>query len=70
METCNVTPIFEKGDKQLIKNDRSISLLPICGKVLEKLIFNHLYSYLHTINLITKNQSGFRPGNSTITQLL
>ena len=67
---ANVTPIFKKGDKQLIKNYRPISLLPICGKILEKIIFNDLYAYLHTNNLITKNQSGFRPGDSTTNQLL
>ena len=59
---ANVTPIFKKVDKQLIKNYRPVSLLPI--------IFNNLYSYLHTYNLITKNQSGFRPGDSTTNQLL
>ena len=67
---ANVTPIFKKGDKQLIKNYRPISLLPICGKIFEKIIFNNLYAYLHTNNLISKNQSGFRPGNSTTNQLL
>ena len=67
---ANVTPIFKKGDKQLIKNYRPISLLPICGKIFEKIIFNNLYSYLTTNNLITKNQSGFRPGDSTTNQLL
>ena len=40
------------------------------GKILEKVIFKNLYSYLHTNNLITKNQSGFRPGDSTTNQLL
>ena len=67
---ANVTPIFKKGDKQLIKDYRPISLLPICGKILEKIIFNQLHTYLHTNNLITKNQSGFRPGDSTTNQLL
>ena len=67
---ANVTPVFKKGDKQLIKNYRPISLLPICGKILEKIIFNNLYSYLNTNKLITKNQSGFRPGDSTTNQLL
>ena len=29
-----------------------------------------MYSYLQLNNLITKNQSGFRPGDSTTKQLL
>ena len=37
---------------------------------MEKNIFNNLYSYLYANNLITKNQSGFRPGDSTTNQLL
>ena len=67
---ANVTPIFKKGDKLLIKNYRPISLLTIYGKILENIIFNNLYSYLHTNNLITKNESGFRPCDSTTNQLL
>ena len=34
------------------------------------MIFNNLYTYLHTNHHITKNQSGFRPGDSTTNQLL
>ena len=45
---ANVTPIFKKGDKQLIQNYRPIFLLPICGKVFEKIIFNNLYNHLTT----------------------
>ena len=62
---ANVAPIFKKGNKQLIKNYKPISLLPVCGKI----IFNNLYTYLH-MNFITKKQSGFRPGDSTTNQLL
>ena len=67
---ANVAPIFKKGNKQLIKNYRPISLLPLYGKILEKIIFNNLNTYLHTNNLITKIQSGFHPGDSTTNQLL
>ena len=65
----NATPIFKKGDKQYIKNYKPISLFPICGKIYEKIIFNNLYNYLNGNNLITKNQSGFRSGDSTSNQL-
>ena len=69
-ELADVTPILKKGDKQLIKNYRPISLLPICGKFLEKLIFNKLYSYLQLNDLVSQNQSGFRLSDSTTNQLL
>ena len=67
---ANVTPIHKKDSKQLVSNYRPISLLPICGKIFEKLIFNSLYTYLTNHNLITKNQSGFISGDSTTNQLL
>ena len=45
---ASVSPIFKKGDKQIIKNYRPISLLPICGKILEKSICNNLSNHLIT----------------------
>ena len=35
---ANVVPTFKKGDKQCIKNYRPVSLLPVCGKVFERLL--------------------------------
>ena len=65
---ANVAPIQKKGDKQLLKNYRPITLLPICAKIFEKLLFKHLYNYFHSNNLITEKQPGFRPGDSTTTK--
>ena len=39
---ANVIPFHKKGDKQVLKNYHSVSLLPICDKIFEKLIFKLL----------------------------
>ena len=41
-----VTPIFKKGDCQQLENYRPITLLPIIGKLFEKIIYSRLYAYL------------------------
>ena len=38
---ANVTPIHKKSDKQIFKNYRPISLLPLLAKVFEKVIFKY-----------------------------
>ena len=47
----------------------SISLLPIAGKIFERLLYDRMLEFLIENNLISKNQSGFRPGDSCINQL-
>ena len=66
----NIVPIYKKGDKQLLKNYRPVSLLPILGKILERLIFEEMYPFFITNNLIASNQSGFKTGDSCINQLI
>ena len=67
---ANVVPVHKKNEKNLKENYRPISLLPIFSKSLEKLIYDSLYSYLIKEVLLNPNQSGFRPGDSAIDQLL
>ena len=67
---ANVVPVHKKNEKNLKENYRPISLLPIFGKILEKLIFDTLYWHLESNSLLNPNQSGFRPGDSTVNQLL
>ena len=67
---ANVLLIHKKESRQVKNNYKPISLLSICGKIFEKLIFDCIYEHLTDNQLITPNQSGFRPGDSTIYQLL
>ena len=66
----NVVPVHKKSDRNKNENYRPISLLPIFSKVFEKLIFDDIFSYLELNNLLSQNQSGFRPGDSCVSQLL
>ena len=63
----NVILVHKKEDKQIVNNYRPVSLLPIFGKILEKL-FNSIMDFLEEKNLLNSNQSGFV--NSCESQLL
>ena len=66
----NICPTHKEGEKQTINNYRAISLLPICGKIFERLVFNSLFEYLEKYNLLSLHQSGFRANDSCVDQLL
>ena len=70
LEKSNVIPVHKKESRQLKKNYRLISLLPICGKIFEKIVFDVIYKHLTDNDLLTSNQSGFSTGDSTVNQLL
>ena len=66
----NIIPVHKKESKNLTKNYRPISLLPIFGKVFEKVIYNNLFGYFQVNKFISDKQSGFRSGDSCISQLI
>ena len=63
---ANEVPVHKKNQINIKSNYRPISLLPIFGKVLEKLIYDSLCLHLVSCDLLNPNQSGFRPGDSTV----
>ena len=67
---ANFVPVHQRNKKQIIENYRPISLLPVCGKILERLIYNKMFEVFTENELISQNQSGFKPGGSCISQLL
>ena len=70
IEKANIVLFHKEGDKQCLKNYRPFSLLPVGGKILERLIFNEMFRFFIANNLISSNQSGFKPGDACINQLL
>ena len=67
---ANVQPVHKKNSRQDKTNYRPISLLPIFSKIFEKILFDSIYKHLNSNDLLSKHQSGFRPGDSTVNQLL
>ena len=50
---ANVVPIHKKGDKHILKKHRPISLLPITGKILERLLYDRMFEFFTENNLIS-----------------
>lgn len=59
--------LYTNGDKQLLGNYLPISLLPISGKVLGRLLYNSMFEVFMENILISPNQSGFKTGDSMLS---
>ena len=67
---AKVVPVHKKNDKQLVKNYPPNSLLPICGKIFERVLYNSLFNFLNQNDLISPAHSGFKSAESCINQFL
>ena len=65
LKTSTIVPVYKMGDNQEFSNYRSISLLPCFSKVLEKIMYKKLISYVHKIGILDEHQFGFRKNHST-----
>ena len=61
-----MVPVHKKGDKQVSRNYRPVSFMPIGGNIFERLIYNDLFKFFVKSDLV----SGFKQGDSCIYQLL
>jgi hypothetical protein len=66
---AKVTPLYKKGDMGNMGNYRPISLLCAFSKILEKLMYNRLLSFLTRNTILTEAQHGFRKNRSTETAI-
>ena len=70
MKIARVIPIHKRDDPHSLKNYRPISLLSSFSKILEKLMFNRITSFLNKFGLLYKHQYGFRQNHSTTHPIL
>ena len=64
LKTCKVILIYKKDSQLNCSNYRPISLLSNIDKILERIMYNRLYKFLETNNLIYSLQFGFRQKHS------
>ena len=67
---ANVVSVYKKWHHQCMKNYRPVSLLPVFSKIFERLIYNAMFKNLLDNNLISSNQSGCKPGDACMNQLI
>ena len=70
LKMASVIPIFKKGSKLNLDNYRPISLLSIFNRILEKLMYKRLISFINKHNLIYEKQLGFRRQHSAEMAIL
>ena len=73
MKLADVVPLYKSGNHLLLNNYRQISLLPMISKLLEKIVYNRIYTFFTSEDLIFKSQYGFRKKHScehVITELV
>jgi len=62
MKKSNITPLYKKKDKLNKDNYRSVNLLPVLSKILEKIIYNQIYDFIGPY--LHRYLSGFRKRHS------
>ena len=67
-----IVPILKNPKKDRLDpgNNRPVSLLPVIGKIIERVIQTQVTEFLNNENLISEHQHGFRKNHSTVTCLI
>ena len=70
-KTCSIIPIHKMG-KPLDSpaSFRPISLISCVSKLFERIILSRLLFFLESNSILSPRQAGFRPGRSTLDQIL
>ena len=70
LQLANVAPVFKANDEMIFANYRPVSVLPVFSKLIERLMYNRLVSYINENHLLYKYQCGFQAGKATYMALI
>ena len=68
-KVAKIIPLFKGSDRESVNNYRPVSLLPLPGKLLEKLVHKKNSNFWEEASFWSGNQGGFRKGHSTISTI-
>lgn len=68
-KTSIIKPLPKKPNPETYNDLRSIHVLPVLSKIIEKIVCKMLISYLNVQKILPKTQSGFRTNYSTCSAL-
>ncbi len=68
-KTAKIKPLFKKRNKNEIQNYRPISLLSVFSKILERLFYVRMETFLNKYDAFSNCQHGFRKSKSTETAI-
>ena len=64
LKVARVIPLFKSGDVTSFSNYRPVSVLPLFSKILERLMYSRLLSFINKYKLLYDYQFGFRKDHS------
>ena len=70
LKTSLITPVYKNEDKCLFSNYRPVAVLPCSSKILEKIMYNKLISFIQKHDILYNKQFGFRKNHSTETAII
>lgn len=60
-----VKPLYKKGERNDMNNYRPVTLIPVLSKIIEKAMYNKIYSFVTQFKILKEQQFGFRKNRST-----
>jgi len=70
LKIAKIIPLHKSGDTMNITNYRPISVLPLFSKILERLMYSRLISFIQQHDILYKFQFGFREKHSANLALI